>query len=420
MRVGFYFDKTNAGDLNCMDILKGNPGVGGSEYEFLLVSYLLEKRDNGLDIFLFSASPIKVPHKHFIYTGTILEDLCKSCVREEVPLLVINRNQFDEKVFSKYSDKISFILWAHNDIPFKIINKIDKLEYVKRIVCCGREMLELFRDHHVTRKSTYVYNIFPIEDKSWYKSRIDFSDNHNVVYMGMITPVKGFHVLAQAWKDILKRVPDAQLYVIGNGKLYDKDAKLGSHGLTNKEYEKQIFPYLEDENHNLLSSVHFMGLMGVEKYEVLGKCKVAVPNPTGNSECLPITTLEMQLMGCSIATIYHPAYLDTVYNKEYLYRNTSQLAEYVSERLLAPRDNYDKVFDFITKKFDAENSLVRWESILKGINEPFNIEPISNYKYHMKVLKDVILKLKLKYLFLNIIPPIERVYNFWYHRILRK
>lgn len=420
MKVGFYFDKRNAGNLDCTDILKGNPGVGGSEYEFLLVSYLLEKRNNDLDIVLFSASPIKVPHKNFIYTGTTIEGLCEACIREKVKTLVINKSQLDEKVFSEYSDKISLILWAHNTIPFHVLNQIQKISYVKRLVCCGREMLELFRDHPISIKSTYVYNIFPIEDKSWYQSRIDFSDNHNVVYMGMIAPVKGFHVLAQAWKDVLKRVPDAQLYVIGSGKLYDKDAMLGSHGLTSEVYEEQIFPYLEDENHNLLPSVHFMGLMGVEKYDVIGKCKVGVPNPTGDSETFCLCGIEMQLMNCGITTIYHPAYLDTVCNKNYLYKSINELAEYVSKRLLAPRDNYDKVFEFITKKFDAANSLSRWEEIIKGINEPLDIEPISDKKYHMKGLKDTLLRIKLKFPFFKVIPPIERVFNFWNHRILKR
>ena len=49
MKVGFYFDKNNAGHLDCLGIMDGNPGLGGSEYEFLLVSYILEQMDNGIE-----------------------------------------------------------------------------------------------------------------------------------------------------------------------------------------------------------------------------------------------------------------------------------------------------------------------------------------------------------------------------------
>jgi glycosyltransferase involved in cell wall biosynthesis len=416
MKVGFYFDKNNAGNLNCLGIMKGNPGLGGSEYEFLLVSYLLEQRD--IDPVLFTASPILVPHQHVI-TVKGIKELCDSCIKENISILVINQGAFDRSFFDFYGDKISLILWAHNDMSSDQLDVFNKLSYVKRIVCCGREMLDLFRDHLVTRKSTYVYNIFPLHEKSWYKSKINFCDNHNVVYMGMLHPVKGFHVLARSWKKIVNRVPDAQLYVIGSGKLYDKDAKLGKYGVASESFERLIFPYLEDEDGNLLASVHFMGLMGVEKYDILGKCKVGVPNPTGNSECLPITALEMQLMGCNITTIYHSAYIDTVMNQAYLYHSTSQLANYVIRRLKAKRDNYDDLYEFISKKFNADKSIARWEHILTTINEPMVLEPCSSQRYQMKKFKNFLFKAKLMIPWLNRLPLVERFYNFYHNRLLK-
>lgn len=418
MKVGFYFDKNNAGHLDCRGIINGNPGLGGSEYEFLLVSYLLEQRDNDIEPVLFSASPIIVPHKRVVNVGGI-KALCESCLKEEISLLVINQGKFDRKFFDFYGNRISLILWAHNDMSYYRLDMFNKLPYVKRIVCCGREMLDLFRDHLVTGKSTYVYNLFPLHDKTWYKSKINFSDNHNVVYMGMLHPVKGFQVLARSWKKIVSHVPDAQLYVIGSGKLYDKDAKLGKYGIASESFEGLIFPYLEDERGNLLSSVHFMGLMGVEKYDILGKCKVGVPNPTGNSETFCICGIEMQLMGCNITTIYHPAYIDTVMNQDYLYHSTSHLADYVIRRLMAPRDNYDNLYEFVSSKFDIDKSIFRWEHILMTINEPMMLEPYSSKKYQMKKFKNFLFKAKLLIPWLNRLPLIERFYNFYHNRILK-
>lgn len=417
MKIGFYLDKKNLDNINCYNILNGNPGLGGSEYEFLLVSYLLENRDNEIEPILFVHSKLKVPHKNvkIVYGG--ITGLCDVCVEEGISLLVINQGQFDKAIFDIYSKQISLILWAHNVIPYSKLSLIDKLPYVKRIVCCGREMLELFRDHSVSRKSTYVYNIFPIHEKEWYEGKIDFSDNHNVAYMGMLHQGKGFHVLARSWKDILKKVPDAQLYVIGSGKLYDKNAKLGKYGIASEEFENLIMPYLEDEAGKLLPNVHFMGLMGVEKYEVLGKCKVAVPNPTGCSECLPITSIEMQLMGCNITTIRHPAYLDTVGNHTYLYKKTSDIVEYISKRLLAPRDDYQDTYNFITEKFCMRNSISRWEHIIYTIDKKMQIEPYSCNSFQIKSLKNFMLYVKLKFPFLCILPPIEKFYNFYRDRI---
>ena len=61
-----------------------------------------------------------------------------------------------------------------------------------------------------------------------------------VTYVGSLTKGKGFHVLAKEWKNILKAVPDAELYVLGSGKLYDNKAELGEYGLAEKTYENNL------------------------------------------------------------------------------------------------------------------------------------------------------------------------------------
>lgn len=331
-------------------------------------------------------------------------------------MLVINQGQFDPFVFDKYSTCLNLILWAHNIIPYSKLTIIEKRAYIKRIVCCGREMLELFRDHPVSMKSTYVYNIFPMKSKDWYMSQIDFSDNHNVVYMGMLHPGKGFQVLARSWKSILKKVPDAQLYVIGNGQLYDKNARLGRYGLATEEFENIIMPYLEDTDGNLLPSVHFMGLLGTEKWGIMGKCKVGVPNPTGRSETFCICGIEMQLCGCNIVTIRHFAYLDTIFNQIFLYRKCTQFVDYIVKGLLAPRTDYTALYHFISDKFSMEKSLTRWEELL-SIENSMKLEPISSIHYQMKWLKDKLLHAKMALPILKIIPPIEKFYNFYRDKI---
>jgi glycosyltransferase involved in cell wall biosynthesis len=60
-----------------------------------------------------------------------------------------------------------------------------------------------------------------------------------VTYVGALIPTKGFHKLAKVWKNILKKVPTAKLQVIGDGKLYNKNAVLGPHGIAEAKYEKK-------------------------------------------------------------------------------------------------------------------------------------------------------------------------------------
>jgi len=60
-KIAFYLDKGNLEQLDYSTFKKGNPGMGGSEYEFLLVSQLLRERNNGLEIILLSETKLSPP-----------------------------------------------------------------------------------------------------------------------------------------------------------------------------------------------------------------------------------------------------------------------------------------------------------------------------------------------------------------------
>ena len=410
-KIAFYYNNECPKDKDFSGLLSGNPGVGGTEYEILLVSYLLETCDNDLDVCLLTRDEMSLPHPHYHLVGDV-GGLFTYCKDNGIDVLVINQSVYNEQTVSQFetcSSRLGIILWDHNGMNNKKLDMTWKSKQVKRVVCCGREMLDMIRDNAVMEKSTYVYNIFPLKEKSYYQKRMDLEDNHNVVYMGALNKVKGFHVLARAWKSILRKVPDAQLYVIGSGRLYNNNTKLGRYGLAVEEFENEIIPYLEDDNGKLLPSVHFCGLMGTEKFDIMGRCKVGVPNPTGYSECLPITTIEMQLMGCNIVTIRHFAYLDTIFNHNYLYRKCDQLADYIAKRLIAPYDDYDRLYNFISEKFSTEKSIARWENILSNIDYPMPLEPLSPINYQMKWLKNILLHIKLLCPVLNKLPMIRSV-----------
>jgi len=412
-KVAFYLNNSSLPNQNYCDIVYDNPGLPGSEYEFLLVSQLLDSRKNELEIWLFINFDGKFPHQHVVKIHN-LKDCCKICAEENIGTLVVDVKYFDENVMSGFAN-LNYIVWAHNFMSFKQIDRFYKLPYVKNVVNVGREVMELYRDHPLSWKSTYVYNILPVKERNYYEMKMieGGRDNHNVAYMGCLVEEKGFHVLAKVWKDILKQVPDAQLFVIGNGRLYDKNAKLGSYGLASPEYEAVFMPYLCDESGCILPSVHFMGILGGEKYDVLSKCKVGVPNPTGHSETFCICGVEMQLCGCTVTTIYHPAFIDTVIEKRWLYKNESDLFHYVIRALNHTPSNFDKIYSIIRDKFGISN-VNRWESILNNYDIDKHVESMSQYHYHLKGLKNLLLHLKQYIPLFNKIPLVEKFYNFYY------
>ena len=406
--VAFYFDKPGLEDLDYSSFLNGNPGMGGSEYEFLLVSQLLARRNTELKVILLSRTVMPSSVKSYYVRD--INDACNYCKKNDYDIFIINQGQYDI-VSDIDKESLKLVLWAHNDIPEDRMSRINKDDHVKRVIFCGREFLELNYDNLIMRKSTYAYNIFPIQSKKWYIDKIDPNDNHNVVYMGAIVPGKGFDLLAQAWPEVIKKIPNATLYVIGSGRLYDKSAKMGRFGIAEESYENSFMPYLLDKNGKTIHSVHFLGVLGNEKFDILGKCKVGVPNPSGRTETFCLTAIEMQLLGCGLCSIYHPAYLDTILHQEYLYKDTSQLANYIVKRLLSPHDNYDELYDFIVKKFSTEESLQRWENILLHI-EDNSIEHYSKNKYHLKPLKSILLQFKLYCTPLaDVLPSVEKLFS---------
>lgn len=410
-RIAFFLDNKNLPVRNFKSISDCNPGIAGSEYEFMLIPYLLQNRDNDITPYLLVNVNGDFPHEHVNQVDT-LADCCIFCRKNNISKLVIDIKSYCKDVLDKNALGLSIIIWAHNTISYRLLDELYSLDYVKKIVNVGREQLELYRDHLATLKSTYIYNIFPSQEKDYYWSKIGNRDNHNVVYMGSLIESKGFHLLAKVWKDVLKSIPDAQLFVIGSGKLYDKDAVLGRYNIASPEYEKLFIPYIVDENGKILDSVHFLGILGEEKYDIMGKCKVGVPNPTGKSETFCICGLEMQLMGCNITTIEHPAYLDTILSKEWLFKKEKQLAQYLIKRLLSPNDDLCELYEFVSSNFGVESNIERWEYVLHNIGTPI-IEPISKFHYQHKLLKDWLFNLKRRYPRFHMIPSVGRVCNLW-------
>ncbi|MDD6641962.1 MAG: glycosyltransferase [Bacteroidales bacterium] len=362
-RIAFYLHNPSMPNIDYSGVLQSNPGIPGSEYEFLLVSYLLDIRDNNIDSYLFVDFDGQFPHTHCLKTID-LQDCCQQCERMHIDRLIIDIKYLDFKVLDQFADKICIYVWAHNQPSTQLLNILWRKSYISKIINVGYGEMQTYQRHPAYLKSTYIYNIFPFQNIDYYTKQIHFDDNHNVVYMGSLQPANGFHILAYHWIEVLRAVPDAQLYVIGSGKLYDRNAVLGHYGIAPKDYENSFMKYLTDSNGNILPSVHFLGLLADEKYEILGKCKVAVPNPTG-IETFCITAIEMQMCGCNITTKDAFAYRDTIANKSYLFKQESELSAYIIKRLMDKRDSYESIYQYITSKFGVEGNIQRWEKELK-------------------------------------------------------
>ena len=313
MHIGIYINNENISGVDCSDMMKGNPGVGGTEYCLLLLAQTYKEFFPENKLTLFATKEGKLPTVDSIVTVEGLNILCEKAAKENVDVLVVSavyNNMPLPKSFFEAIDKmqIKTILWGHNFYLSDFCNLVSKTQYLRANVFVGRQQYDRYVDHKVIKKSTFIYNMYP-EEKDGGRNAIS---NHSVTYIGALVPTKGFHFLANAWKNILEIVPDAQLNVIGSGKLYGRNYKLGKYGIAEESYEKKFMPGLVNDRGEILPSVHFWGVLGAEKKEVIKLTSVGVVNPSGRTETFGISALDFESLGVPVVTIAKGGFLDTV------------------------------------------------------------------------------------------------------------
>lgn len=223
--------------------------------------------------------------------------------------------------------------------------------------------------------------------------------NH-VCYMGSLVPEKGFHILARQWKYIIKKVPDAELYVLGSGNLYNNSLKLGKYGLAVDGYEKKFIKYLT-VNGRIMPSVHFLGIVGAEKKDIIRSCKVGVPNPSAVTETFCICAVEMQAQGVVVCSRKKWGLLDTVDDGKtgFLSYSGRKLANNIIKILRDDELVYrmGKNGQSYVLQFSGDNISEQWIQLLKDVD--LNIDnrnfPITgNYFDDSKWIRMIVERIK--------------------------
>lgn len=395
---------------NYKNLLAGNPGIGGSEYEILLMAYVLSIRDNGLDILFYAAQNGDFPEELNVKIEPSLEIAIQTIYSKGCSVLVFDRKQvkWSANELTNLPNDFQLIPWCHTFYNTSELLATYRNPNIAKLICVGTEQVDLFRDHCSFEKTEYIYNCVPVnyERVKQAQSIPNEKREHIVTFVGSLNPIKTFHVLAEIWPSILKQVPDAQLYVIGSAGLYTRGAELGEFGIAEREYEKSFISYITKDG-KILDSVHFMGAMGEEKNDILLKTKVGVPNPTGRTETFCIAAVEMQLMGCSVATMTAPGYFDTIFNGYMVRRNKQALTDAIVRLLLGKSPHtYSETLSYIENNFSVDIIANEWERFLKHdlTQRIHKKSTLKNGGYRLKWIKECVRIIKKWIPILNRIP----------------
>lgn len=384
-KIGIYIENGSINDVDLSDMKKGNPGIGGTEYLMFMLADMLTESNNGLDVTVFLEKNQQLPAEIKYKVCGSVTNAINEAEGIGCSYLVLKHNADNITKDTLHTGGVmKLIVWCHVFICFWELDYYASNQDVDRIVYVGREHLQLYFDHPSYKKSTYIYNFVDLNGCSDKVKKYPFQNRkHIVTYLGSLVPFKGFHLLAEVWPIVVKEIPDAELYVIGSGKVYDSNAELGRLGVASKEYEDVFLPYLT-KNGQIIPNVHFLGRMGAEKEKILLRTKVGVPNPTGITETFCLSAVEMQMLGAKIATIKAPGYLDTVKNG-ILYKKQSQLAKSIVKLLKDKDSGYEDAMQYFESEFSKDTILKCWENLL---NENFGRKVrITNLGYRLKWLK---------------------------------
>ncbi|MEQ8753388.1 MAG: glycosyltransferase family 4 protein [Coleofasciculus sp. G1-WW12-02] len=397
IRVGFYLQ--NRGYLN-VDLRvpeRGNPGIGGTEFTTVATAYYLNKfYSNHLDICLLANIPNLLPSSLNVYQAESLVDAAIKSEQEGCDIFVFKSTQGDDEIYDKLRQlKIKAIARSNNTPYREGLNQIANCPQIKAHVCVGHEQLDLLRDHKVFEKSVLIFN--PFNANNFVPKKDIVKAGNTVVFLGNIHPAKGFHHLARVWFSILKHRPDAKLIVIGSGKLYDLNQKLGKWGIAEEGYEAQwIRPFLSDEKGNIHDSVNFMGLLGAEKIDILQQADVGVANPSGLTETFCSVAVEFQACGTPVVSAAQGGLLDTVVHGKtgLLCKNDKELVKNILYLLNNPSvaQQFGKnAIQFVKEKFDYRNNARQWFELFMDVyyDKPLMPQPMKeNYFYNAKFFRE--------------------------------
>jgi glycosyltransferase involved in cell wall biosynthesis len=434
MKIAFFADNSQlpSVDFSTPDI--GSPGVGASLYTQIAVPFFMKNYMSNVSDFLILAPNVKkMPQNIQSIHAEDVKKAAKIAKSEGADYFVFRVRQRDVDDIYSFIDEIKMPSIGVGQLtPFPAtICKMGKSKYFKSLVCVGREQYDFLMDSRIWRKLSYIDNGVHLEScvsNIDVTASVEEKDPNLVVYMGALVPVKGFHVLAQAWPKVLEKFPDAKLSVIGSVKVYGDNFFVGPLGIAETSYEEQhIIPYLCDKKGQLDPSVTFHGQLGQEKFEIMNKASVGIVNPTGNSETCCVSAVEMSACKLPVVTGAYYALLDTVWHNQtgLLGRGVDELSENIC-KCLGDQTLVERLgragYQRVQEQYDFGVVVRRWYDLFQALEKgtvPEVSGRLKNWKYHYKILR--IINCSFQKSFGNFLswPSVFEIQDFIYKKLMK-
>lgn len=392
-RYGFFIElNNNISTLEGAELDIGNPGVGGTQYLFLItVKYLNMMYGDGYAVLLtnarFESLDKGIPCAFVEDTAAAIE----YCEQRGIANIVFNANIVDRLSSKECKTNVNIILWAHNTLSDKRQKFAAMTESVKWVVCVSESQYKNMYDTPCYSKCTYINNIIP---RGFYENATitDYSEN-KVVYIGSIMPQKGVHNLIEIWRHVERQCPKAQLYIFGGANVWNANAILGRSGVADPYYDKVIQKRLRKIEH--LENIHFMGAKGWEYIDkFISTFRLGIVNPSHymRDETFCLSAIEMAAHGLPIVSRNRDdGLLTTIIQGKtgYIEKTDREIADRIVSVILdsSLASELGKAGRCHAANFIAEEVISRWGQLDRGLLEHGELIESKKISRDTKLLK---------------------------------
>ncbi len=316
MRVALYLDNRPFAALGPLPRPSlGNPGIGGTEYEFLALAEGLIGAECDLQLLLTAPQAIAGIHDAAIRVVASLREGLQAAARSGAELLIFRPGFAAEADWAALQGSpIPLVAWFHN-LGCHDQGRYEALKTLRRWVLVSGPQLDFFRHSRLSRRAVVIPNLVAVPPASrGPRTRQQAAQATDLAYVGAITPFKGFDRLASQWDWIAESCPDARLRVFGGANLYNGgDAAQANDQRVRPDltpYERHCRQLLQRGRHS--DRVVFEGSQGLERYDVLAQVAVGVVNPSGVDETFCLSAAEFNACGIPVVTARRHALISTV------------------------------------------------------------------------------------------------------------
>ncbi|NIQ15877.1 MAG: glycosyltransferase [Candidatus Dadabacteria bacterium] len=194
---------------------------------------------------------------------------------------IIHTHSFLPRLFTAIVSKIfifnrkHIISTFHNDYPYfsrsSLRDKIKRYLECKSItatkatlLCCSKQIEERISKIYGLRERVHlIHHGIPMKPLD-YINRVEKVKTQNTitaVSVGRLSNQKNYSFLLNCWAEIVKKIPNVKLTLVGDGEEKQKLINLAnilgiSKNVEITGWQKNIYPYLESANIFILSSIH--------------------------------------------------------------------------------------------------------------------------------------------------------------------